>query len=80
MKTFKQFNKDEDVKDFERLFFRLSKIINFNDKRKKSLLKRLKKRKPWQPIIISDNLTWAEFSKLNIFLHELDGIKPVVAV
>ena len=53
----------EDVKDFERLFFRLSKIINFNEKRKKSLLKRLKKRKPWQPIIISDNLTWAEFSK-----------------
>ena len=70
----------EDVKDFERLFFRLSKIINFNEKRKKSLLKRLKKRKPWQPIIISDNLTWAEFSKLNIFLHELDGIKPVVSV
>ena len=70
----------EDVPNFEELFFRLSRIINFNDSRKKNLLKRLKRRKPWQPIIISDNLSWAEFSKLNLFLHELQGIKPVVSV
>ena len=56
----------EDVPNLEELFFRLSRIINFNDSRRKNLLKRLKRRKPWQPIIISDNLTWAEFSKLNL--------------
>ena len=54
--------------------------FNFNENRRKQLLKRLNKRKPWQPIIISDNLTWSEFSKLNIFLHELQGIKPVVSI
>jgi len=70
----------EDVPNFEELFFRLSKLINFDENRKKLLIKRLKKRKPWQPIIISDNLTWSEFSKLNIFLHELQGIKPVVSI
>tara|TARA_Y100000590_G_scaffold468302_1_gene650583 strand:+ start:868 stop:2829 length:1962 start_codon:yes stop_codon:yes gene_type:complete len=70
----------EDVPNFEELFFRLSKIISFTENKKKNLLKRLKKRKPWQPIIISENLTWSEFSKLNIFLHELQGIKPVVSV
>jgi penicillin-binding protein 2 len=70
----------EDVPNFEELFFRLSKLIDFDDNRKRLLLKRLKKRKPWQPIIISDNLTWAEFSKLNVFLHELQGIKPVVSL
>ena len=43
-------------------------------------LKKIKKRKPWEPVIISDNLTWSEFSKLNLFLHEMQGIKPVVAV
>ena len=70
----------EDVPNFEVLFFKLSKIIKFDERKKRNLLKRLKKRKPWQPIIISDNLTWAEFSKLNVFLHELQGIKPVVSV
>ena len=70
----------EDVPNFEVLFFKLSKIIKFDERKKRNLLKRLKKRKPWQPIIISDNLTWAEFSKLNVFLHELQGIKPIVSV
>ena len=70
----------EDVPNLNELFFRLSKIINFDERKKNKLIKRLKKRKPWEPIIISDNLTWSEFSKLNLFLHEIQGIKPVVSV
>ena len=70
----------EDVPDIEDLFFRLSKLINFNEQQQASFIKKLKKRKPWQPIIISDNLSWAEFSRLNLFLHEVRGIKPVVSV
>ena len=70
----------EDVPDMEGLFFRLSRIIDFNERKKASLIKRLKKRKPWEPIIISDNLSWSEFSRLNLFLHEIQGIKPVVSV
>ena len=70
----------EDVPNIEALFFKLSKLIDFSEREKVSLLKRLKKRKPWQPIIISDNLSWSEFSKLNLFLHEVPGIKPVVSV
>jgi len=70
----------EDVPNIEELFFRLSKLINFNTRQKKNLLKKIKKRKPWEPIIVSDNLTWSEFAKLNLFLHEIPGIKPVVAV
>ena len=70
----------EDVPNLEELFFKLSRTINFSEQRKRNLIKRLKKRKPWEPIIISDNLTWSEFSRLNLFLHEIQGIKPVVAV
>ena len=70
----------EDVPNLEELFFRLSKIIDFDERKKINLIKRLKKRKPWEPIIVSDNLSWSEFSKLNLFLHEIQGIKPVVAV
>ncbi len=70
----------EDVPNIGELFFRLSKIIDFDKKSQNRLLRRLKKRKPWEPIIVFDNLNWEEFSKLNLFLHELDGIKPVVSV
>ena len=70
----------EDVPNLEHLLFRLARIIDFSDKRRRILLKRLKKRKPWQPIVISDNLSWSEFSKLNLFLHEMEGVKPVVAL
>jgi len=70
----------EDVPNLETLFFRLSKMIDLNDRKKSRLIKRLKKRKPWEPIIISDNLTWDEFSRINLFLHEMQGIKPVVSV
>ena len=70
----------EDVPNLENLLFKLSRVISFDERKKRILLKRLKKRKPWEPIIISDNLTWPEFSKLNLFLHEMHGIKPVVSV
>ncbi len=70
----------EDVPNLEELFFKLSKIIDFDKKMQKRLIKQLKKRKPWEPIIVSDNLTWSEFSRLNLFLHEVQGIKPVVSV
>ena len=70
----------ENVRNLEELFFRLARIINFNEQKKINLIKRLKKRKPWEPIIISDNLSWSEFSKLNLFLHEFEGIKPVVSL
>jgi len=70
----------EDVPSLENLFFRLSRIIDFSDKKRNILIKRLKKRKPWEPIIISENLSWSEFSKLNLFSHEMQGVKPVVVL
>ena len=70
----------EDVPNMESLFFRLSKVIDFNDQKRKKIIRNLKKRKRWEPIIISDNLSWPEFSRLNLFLHEMQGVKPVVAL
>ena len=78
--TFQLYMTPEDVPNLEELFFKLSKIIDFNETKRKRLIKRLKKRKPWEPIIVSDNLSWPEFSKLNLFLHEMQGVKPVVAL
>ena len=70
----------EDVLNLEELFFKLSKMIDFDKQKRVNLIKKLKKRKPWETIIVSDNLSWSEFSRLNLFLHEIRGIKPVIAV
>jgi len=70
----------EDVPNMEVLLFKLARIIDFGENRKRNLIKRLKKRRRWEPIIISDNLSWSEFSKLNLFLNDMQGLKPVVAL
>jgi len=70
----------EDVTNMEELFFKLDRIIDFTESKKKKLVKELKRRKKWEPIIISDNLTWSEFSKINLFINEMQGVKPVVAL
>ena len=40
----------------------------------------MSKQKPWEPLIVSDNLNWSEFSRINLFLHELQGVEPIVSV
>ena len=70
----------ENTKNINQLFVRLKGILNITDQ-KVSYLKRLvKKQKPWEPVVVSDNLNWSDFSKVNLFLHELDGVEPIVSV
>ena len=70
----------ENTRNIEEIFFRLKSILQINDKRIFALKKKITKQKPWEPIIISDNLNWSEFSRINLFLHELQGIEPVVSI
>jgi len=70
----------ENASDLNNLFFRLKKILNLSDERIFKLKRKIAKQKPWEPIIVSDNLTWSEFSKVNLFLHELQGAEPLVSV
>ena len=70
----------ENSPNWETLFFRLKTILNLSDKRVFYLKRKISKQKPWEPIIVSDNLTWSEFSRINLFLHELPGVEPIVSV
>ncbi len=70
----------ENSQSIEEVFFRLKSILNISDNKIFLLKKKIAKQKPWDPIIISDNLTWSEFSRVNLFLHELQGIEPIVSV
>ena len=70
----------EEVEDFNYLMVRLKNIIKIENKEIRRIYKKKEKQLPWQTLIISENLSWGEFSKLNLFLHELPGAKPVFSV
>ena len=70
----------EDTPNVDELFVRLKSLINLSDQKIFTLKKRIAKQKIWKTTIIADNLTWPEFSRLNLFLHELQGAQPVVSL
>jgi penicillin-binding protein 2 len=70
----------ENTQNLEHLLFRLKNILYLSDKKINFLKRKIAKQKPWEPIIVSENLTWAEFSRINLFLHELQGAEPIVSV
>ena len=70
----------ENSENLEVLFFRLKSILNLSEKDITKIRKKIKSQKPWDPVIISDNLNWSDFSRINLFLHDLQGVEPVVSV
>ena len=70
----------EQVEDFKYLMVRLRDILKLTDKEFSKIIKKKEKQKPWETLIISENLTWDQFSKVNFYLHELVGAKPVLSV
>ncbi len=70
----------EQVEDFKTLIVRLKDILNLSNSHLKELIKKKNKQKPWETLIVSENLTWDEFSKINFYLHELSGARPVLTV
>ena len=70
----------EQVEDFRILITRVKQILNLTDKQVDKIYKTKNKQKPWETIIISENLSWDEFSKINYYLYDLPGLKPVISV
>jgi len=70
----------EEVEDFKYLMVRLKDILSLDNQQYKKILKQKNKQKSWQTLIISKNLTWEQFTKVNYFLHDLTGAKPVLSV
>jgi len=70
----------ENSENINSLLFRLKNILQLTDKDIFKIQRKIKSQKPWDPVIVSDNLTWSEFSRINLFLHELQGVEPIVSV
>ena len=70
----------EATPNINKLFLKLKNVINLSDKKIVLLKKKIKKQKRWETTIVADNLSWSEFSRLNLFLHDLQGAEPIIAI
>ncbi len=70
----------EQVEDFKNLMLRLKEILELSDKQFLKIIKKKNNQKPWETLIISENLSWEQFTKINYFLHDLVGAKAVLSV
>ena len=70
----------EQVENFKNLMVRLKNILPLSNKEFSKIIRKKNQQKPWETLIISENLNWDQFSKVNFYLHELSGAKPVLSV
>ena len=70
----------EQVENFKYLMLRLKEILDLSDKEFNKIISRRNKQKSWETLIISENLTWSEFLKINNYLYELVGVKPIMTI
>ena len=70
----------EQVENFKSLSARLKNILELSDDEYSRILKKKDEIKPWETLIVSENLDWKQFAKVNNYLHELTGVKPVLSV
>jgi len=70
----------EEVENFRYLMLRLKEILILNQNQFNKIIKRKQKQKPWETLVISENLTWEQFTKVNYYLHDLTGVKPVLSI
>ena len=70
----------EQVEDFRYIALRLKNILNLSEKEFQKVIRKKNELKAWETIVVSDNLSWEQFSKVNNYLHDLVGVKTVLSI
>ena len=70
----------EQVDDFRYVIYRIKDLLELSDKEFKKVIKKKNEIKSWETLIVSDNLSWQKFSKINNHLYDLNGVKPVISI
>ncbi len=70
----------EQVENFNYLLLRLKTLLNLSENKIQKIKKLKTKLKPWDSIIVSENLSWSQFIKINNYLYDLVGAKPVMTI
>jgi len=56
----------------------IGKVIHLTDQHKKKVLREIAANKKFVPVPVAENLTWEEFSRVNLHLPYLPGVQPDV--
>ncbi len=70
----------EQVEDFRYVIYRIKDLLELSEREFKKIMKKKNEIKPWETLIVSDNLSWKKFSKINNHLYDLNGVKPVISI
>ena len=70
----------EEVEDFRYVIYRVKELLELSEKQFKKIVKKKNEIKPWETLIVADNLSWEKFSKINNHLYDLNGVKPVISI
>ena len=70
----------EEVENFKYTINRIKNILELSEKQFQKILKKKKEIKSWETLIVANNLTWDNFSKINNNLYDLNGVKPVISI
>ena len=70
----------EEVENFRYTLNRIKNILELSEKQFQRILKKKREIKSWETLIVANNLTWENFSKINNNLYDLNGVKPVISI
>ena len=68
------------MEDFRYVIYRVKELLELSEKQFKKIIKKKNEIKPWETLIVADNLSWEKFSKINNHLYDLNGVKPVISI
>ena len=70
----------EEVEDFRYTIYRIKNLLNLSENQFKKIIKKKNDIQPWETLVVSNNLSWEDFSKINNHLYDLNGVKPVISI
>ncbi|MDA1098596.1 MAG: penicillin-binding protein 2 [Proteobacteria bacterium] len=68
----------EQTKGVAETLDRLAHIIPINSHQRNRVLREVKRKRPFVPIKVAENLTWEQFAHVNVQLPDLPGVQPDV--
>jgi penicillin-binding protein 2 len=57
----------------------IGRLVYLSDRQRERVVREASQNKPFVPIIVAENLSWEDFSRLNLHLPYLGGVQPDVA-
>ena len=70
----------EQVENFRYVINRVKDILELSDKKYQKIIKKKNEIKPWETLVVADNLSWEKFSRINNHLYDLNGVKPIISI